>query len=281
MSDQIRRLNSVSKPQLWQLSDQRVSPKKSLCPRQRSEKFAFIPIECYATFCGRKNHFLYKLEGTAPNGHLPLALPNVTHDMSIANHKIWSDMLTWNTWRQLPQIKLPCEFWTELNSKSLQWTQTWRNCHHTGNISAQIHTKDANLYFWSPHAKTKACIKTNTHVCNYPRKHISRWEGGGKGRGFTHWNPACHMHAPTSLPSMFSHNIAWKESTFNPLPTSLSLLILYPRQHIMPSQGKHVDKHPFWSVPNGKNREKMQPQLVMNWQHTQMYLGLNKCRPCM
>ena len=71
---------------------------------------------------------------------------------------------------------------------------------------------------------------------------------GGEGEGFTHWDPACHMHAHTSLPIYVLAQHCMKIQHFYPLPISLSLLILYPRQHIMPSQGKHVDKHPFFST---------------------------------
>ena len=199
MSDQIRRLNSVSKPQLWQLSDQRVSPKNPFV-HDKEAKVRFYSHWMLCDILWQKKSFSVQTRRYSAQWPLTSSLPNVTHDMSIANHKIWSDMLTWNTWRQLPQIKLPCEFWTELNSKSLQWTQTWRNCHHTGNISAQIHTKMQTCISDPPHAKTKACIKTNTHVCNYPRKHISRWEGGGKGRGL----PTEILHV-TCMPLPASH----------------------------------------------------------------------------
>ena len=229
----------------------------------KKRKLALFPLNIVRHSVTEKKAFSEQTRRYSGQWPPTSSLPNVTHDMSTANQKIWSDMLIWNTWRQLLQIKLPCEFWTEFNPKPLQWTQTWNNCHHTGNVSAQIHTKMQSCISDLPHAKIKACIKTNTHVRNYPRKHISRWEVG-KGRGLL--NEILHV---TCMPIPTSHicfgTTLHEKKTLLPLPTSLSLLVLYPRQLIMPSQGKHVDKQPFWSVPKWKKTGKRcKPQLAMN-----------------
>ena len=154
-------------------------------------------------------------------------------------------MLIWNTWRQLLQIKLPCEFWTEFNPKPLQWTQIWKKLSPHWECICSDPYKDAILYFWSPHAKIKACIKTNTHVCNYPRKHISRWEGGGRGGGYSMkscMSHACPIHIP-DLPYMFWHNIAWKESTFT--LTNIS----FPTSFVSKTAHRAQPRKTCWQTP--------------------------------